>query len=206
MKYKWLNKGVNNKIKNLIVFFNGWGMDESIVKHLEFENYDVLMFYDYNSLETDFDFSDLNIYSQKYLVAWSMGVMTATLFDIDYTSKTAINGTLKPIDDKFGIPERIYNLTLRGFSPKGTEKFIKNMFSETCELPVINRNFENQKSELEALTHYKANEDFKYEKIILASEDKIIPTKNQTAFWNIQPNITSGHAPFNLFKKWSELL
>ncbi len=206
MKYKWLNKGINNKINNLIVFFNGWGMDESVVKHLEFENYDVLMFYDYNSLETDFDFSALNIYPQKYLVAWSMGVMTATLFDIDYTSKTAINGTLKPIDDKFGIPERIYNLTLRGFSPKGAEKFIKNMFSETCELPVINRVFENQKSELEALTHYKAKEDFKYDKIFLASEDKIIPTKNQTAFWKIQPNIKSGHAPFNQFKKWSELL
>ena len=39
-----------------------------------------------------------------------------------------------------------------------------------------------------------------------ASEDKIIPTKNQTAFWKIQPNIKSGHAPFNQFKKWSELL
>jgi len=203
MKYKWLNNGNN---QNLIVFFNGWGMDESVVKHLNFENYDVLMFYDYNSLETNFDFASINLYSNKYLVAWSMGVMTATNFDINYIKKIAINGTLKPIDDKFGIPKRIYNLTLKGFSPKGAEKFIKNMFLEEYNLPIINRNFENQKSELEALTHYKAKENFKYDKIILSTEDKIIPTKNQIAFWNIEPNISSGHAPFNKFKNWSELL
>lgn len=203
MKYKWLNHKNNQK---LIVFFNGWGMDECVVNHLQSEDYDILMFYDYNSLETDFDFENIYPYPKKYLIAWSMGVMTATHFDIGYISKTAINGTLKPIDDKFGIPERIYNLTLRGFSPKGAERFIKNMYSENCELPQPNREFENQKSELEALTHYTADEKFEYNRIILSTDDKIIPTKNQSKYWGIEPNIESGHAPFNLFKKWSELL
>lgn len=208
MKYKWLNKSEN---KEIIVFFNGWGMDENIVKHLECENYDVLMFYDYNTLETDYDFANLNTYSKKYLVAWSMGVMTATLFDINYNSKTAVNGTLKPIDDKFGIPERIYNLTLKGFSPKGAERFIYNMFNHKTEnsaspIVVTQRDFENQKSELEALTHYQSNEKFKYDRIIISSEDKIIPAKNQAAYWKKEPNLKSGHAPFNHFKKWSDLL
>ena len=203
MKYKWLNKQNNNK---LIVFFNGWGMDETIVKHLEPEDYNVVMFYDYNSHLTDFDFDTLKNYHSKYLIAWSMGVMTATHFDIGYISKTAINGTLKPIDDKFGIPKRIYNLTLRGFSPKGAERFIKNMYSENCELPQPDREFENQKSELEALTHYEADEKFEYNRIILSTDDKIIPTNNQSKYWGIEPNTKSGHAPFNLFKKWSELL
>ena len=208
MKYKWLNRKNNNKF---IIFFNGWGMDECIVKHLEPEDYDVLMFYDYNTLETDFDFNGLNIYSQKYLVAWSMGVMTAALFDIDYTFKTAINGTLKPIDNKYGIPERIYNLTLTNFSEKGAERFIKNMFNEDCLPPpkiseITNRSFESQKSELEALTHYSAKQDYKYDRVILSSDDKIIPTKNQVAFWGIEPNIKSGHSPFNYFKSWRELL
>ena len=71
---------------------------------------------------------------------------------------------------------------------------------------ITNREFENQKSELEALTHYKAKEDFKYDRIILSTEDKIIPTKNQSAFWGIEPNLESGHYPFYHFKKWSELL
>ena len=203
MKYKWLNKENNDKI---ILFFNGWGMDECVVKHLLADDYDILMFYDYNSLDTDFDFNVLNNYSNKYLVAWSMGVMTASLFDIQYTSKTAVNGTLKPIDDRFGIPKRIYKLTLKGFSPKGAERFIKSMYNDVTEYIYPQRDFENQKSELKALTHYNSNQDFKYDRIILSSDDKIIPTKNQVEFWGIEPNIKSGHAPFILLKKWSELL
>ena len=205
MKYKWLSRKNNQK---LIVFFNGWGMDEFVVNHLQAEEYDVLMFYDYNSLTIDFDLKTLGRYSEKYLVAWSMGVMIATLFNIDYVSKTAINGTLKPIDDNYGIPKRIYNLTLRGFSPKGAEKFIKNMFDNEKEASLLQiyRDFDGQKSELDALTHYQAKEDFKYDRVIISSEDKIIPTKNQTAFWGVEPNIKSGHAPFYHFKTWSELL
>ena len=76
MRYKWLNHKDNHK---LIVFFNGWGMDECVVKHLECEDYNVLMFYDYNTLDVDFDFSILNIYPEKNLIAWSMGVMVASL-------------------------------------------------------------------------------------------------------------------------------
>ena len=76
MKYKWLNKGVNNS--KLILFFNGWGMDENVVKHLDCENYDVLMFYDYNTLNTDFDWDLLDVYPEKNLIAWSMGVMVCS--------------------------------------------------------------------------------------------------------------------------------
>ena len=203
MKYRWLNEKGNSKV---IVFFNGWGMDESVISHLEPENCDVIMFYDYNTLDVDFDFSVLNKYSQKYLVSWSMGVMCATLFNIEYKSVTAINGTLSPIDDKFGIPKRIYDLTIRGFSPIGRDKFVKNMFDTEVELPSVKREFEEQKSELSALKNYSANTDFKYNKILISNNDKIIPTKNQVAFWGIEPNLDSGHCPFYLFTKWSELL
>ena len=203
MKYKWLNINQNNKV---IVFFNGWGMDESVVHHLEFSNYDVLMFYDYNNLDTNFDFNSLDKYKNKSLIAWSMGVMVATLFNQKYTSATAINGTLKPIDNKFGIPQKIYDLTIKGFNEKGAQRFIKSMFNENIKLPQISRDIENQKSELSALKNYTANSNFKYNRIILSDNDKIIPTKNQIAFWRIEPNISSGHCPFMLFKKWEELL
>ena len=203
MKYKWLNINQNNKV---IVFFNGWGMDESVVHYLDFSDYDVLMFYDYNNLDTNFDFNSLDKYKNKSLIAWSMGVMVATLFNQKYTSATAINGTLKPIDNKFGIPQRIYDLTIKGFNEKGAQRFIKSMFNENIKLPQISRDIENQKSELSALKNYTANSNFKYNRIILSDNDKIIPTKNQIAFWEIEPNISSGHCPFMLFKKWEELL
>lgn len=206
MEYKWLNRQNNDSV---IIFFNGWGMDESVLNHLGFENYDVLMFYDYNSLDTDFDFEEVKKYPKRYLVAWSMGVMVATIFADKFEpleKAVAINGSMKPVDNKFGIPERIYDLTVKNFSPQGAEKFIKNMFWEDCPMPDCKRDFENQKSELAALRNYASNQDFKYTKVLLSTDDKIIPTSNQAAFWNIDPNIKSGHCPFNLFKAWGEIL
>lgn len=203
MKYKWLNQKNNSKI---IVFFNGWGMDESVVNHLNSETYDIVMFYDYNDLNTDFDFKIINSYKQKHLIAWSMGVMIATLFNQGYDTKTAINGTIFPINNEYGIPERIYDLTIKGFNEKGAKRFIKNMFLEEPPFIEIKRELENQKDELVALKKYKGNENFKYTRVILSSDDKIIPTKNQINYWKIEPNIISGHCPFFQLKSWSELL
>lgn len=196
MEYKWLNKQNNKK---LIIFFNGLGMDENVVKHLDTEDFDVVMFYDYNNLETDFE---LEKYEEKHLVGWSMGVMAGTLFDFGVQTTCAINGTLKPIDVRFGINPKIYDLTIRGFN---SEKFIQNMFDKPTDIKV-SRESENQKSELAAIKNYSANEDFKYTKVLISDNDKIIPTKSQCAYWGIGPNLKSGHCPFLLFKKWSELL
>ena len=164
------------------------------------------MFYDYNSLNTDFDFDLLKNYEKRYLIAWSMGVMTATLFDIVYDKAVAVNGTLKPIDNNFGIPERIYDLTIKGFNEKGRERFMKTMFVTDSSIPNVERDLENQKSELIALKQYSANMDFKYNKIVISSDDKIIPSKNQCAFWETEPNLKSGHCPFLMFSNWEELL
>lgn len=202
MKYKWLNESNNKK---LIVFFNGWGMDESVVEHFLFEDFDVLMFYDYNSLDTDFDFELLKKYPDKYLIAWSMGVMVGTLFEIEYISATAINGTLKPIDENFGIHPKIYDLTIKGFNEKGRERFLKTIFNENFQ-PEVSRELEEQKSELSAIKTYSAKEDFKYTKIFISDSDKIIPTKSQTAYWETEANLKGAHCPFDLFTKWSELL
>lgn len=211
MEYKWLNKQNNQKI---IVFFNGWGMDECVVKHLNGEDYDVLMFYDYNTLDTDFDFNLLNSYSEKNLVAWSMGVMvigylTTLISPLGTFShqgrRVCINGTLKPIDAQYGIHPKIYDLTIKGFNDSGRNRFISSMFDIPQEL-CCSRELENQHSELIALKDYKSNENFKYNKILISDNDKIIPTKSQVAFWRIEPNLKGGHCPFFQFKKWSELL
>ena len=79
------------------------------------------------------------------------------------------------------------------------------MFSEPYNIN-IQRDFENQKRELIALKNYISNKDFKYDKVLISDSDKIIPTKNQCNFWNINPNFTSGHCPFLSFNTWSDLL
>lgn len=224
MRYKWLNK-VNNQ--KLIIFFNGWGMDEKVVTHLDCEDFDLLMFYDYNTLDTDFDFSLLNIYSEKNLIAWSMGVMVCSCLapslalPLEKGTKTAINGTLKPIDEEFGIHPKIYDLTIKGFNEKGRDRFIKSMF-DTQPPPAfqapspLERDIKNQHSELitlkeicklaPSLTLPLGEGKSLYNKILISDNDKIIPTKSQVAFWGIEPNLKGGHCPFFQFKKWSELL
>ena len=218
MKYKWLNQKNNPKI---ILFFNGWGMDKNVVKHLDCEDYDVLMFYDYNTLETDFDWDLLNIYPQKNIVAWSMGVMIGNCLapslalPLGEGKYTAINGTLKPIDVEFGIHPKVYDLTIKGFNEKGRKRFIKSMFNKEQDIN-CSRNIENQKAELIALkeickltptiTQHLEEGKTLYNKILISDNDKIIPTKSQVAFWGIEPNLKSGHCPFFDFTKWSELL
>ncbi len=212
MKYKWLNKKNNDK---LIVFFNGWGMNENVVKHLNPEDYDVLMFYDYTNLETDF--RPERQYAETNVIAWSMGAMIASIVcNKPHTltpslkgrgKSVTINGTLKPIDDKFGIPLKIYDLTISNFNEESYEKFVKNMFDNSQPASTAtDRSTEDLKSELIALRTYSAGLDFKPDKILISDNDKVIPTKNQCAFWETLPNLKGGHCPFFNFKKWSELL
>jgi biotin synthesis protein BioG len=206
MKYKWLNKLDNKK---LIVFFNGWGMDENVVKHLVIDGFDLVMFYDYSNLDTDFNFQALDKYEETHLVAWSMGVMIGTLFASKLktlVSSTAINGTLTPIDIENGIHPRIYDLTIRGFNEAGRDKFVSNMGLQNGDYKGRNDSIESLKNELIAIKNYKADEDFKYDKVLISNNDKIIPTKNQVNYWKQNPNMECGHAPFYIFKKWSEIL
>lgn len=213
MRYKWLNHKDNHK---LIVFFNGWGMDECVVKHLECEDYNVLMFYDYNTLDNNFDFKILKKYSDKNVIAWSMGVMIGGKYIserlLSTTHTVAINGTLKPIDVEFGIHPKIYDLTIKGFDEKGRDRFISSMFEEKTEIS-CQRNIKEQQSELIALknlasslnTIYKENTPL-FNKVLISDNDKIIPTKSQINFWRIEPNLKGGHCPFFQISKWSELL
>ena len=79
MKSSWLN--FDDKNKELIVFFNGWGFDEDVVRTLDAKDFDVIVIYDYQNL--DFDFSHINFkkYEKKHLICWSMGVIVSNLFN-----------------------------------------------------------------------------------------------------------------------------
>lgn len=206
MKYKFYENN-NNK---LIIFFNGWGMDEIIISHLDREDYDLLILYDYRDL--DIDFPNLDKYKEKYVVGWSMGVMISTLFDRAFGNikkYIAINGTPKPIDDEYGIPTRVYKLTVKGFNQSSCQKFMERMFDTTLPINKFsNRSLESQKEELQNLMGIEGRY-VSFDKVIVSNEDKIIPTKNQLNYWKnpaIIEKIKSGHCPFFKFSKWSEVL
>ena len=131
MQFHWLNK--QNK-GNLIIFFAGWSFDETPFKFLDCGDFDVIIMYDYNKLDLPkIDFSN---YKNINLIAWSMGVFVAYLLKDElpeFSKKIAVNGTAKPVDDAFGIPQKPFLLTLRHAKTGLEGKFYQNIFNSNEE-------------------------------------------------------------------------
>ena len=238
--------------KRLIIFFNGWSLDENIVKHMTSNNYDVLMFYDYSDFEIASEIlEEIKTYEEINIVAFSFGVWAfgyalchcealATLptkrlniglerkIQIDswiaaspsaprndmecfsLNQVVAINGTLIPIDDKFGISQKMFDLTLNNLSEKTYPKFFQNMFDGEADFTKMpKRTVENQKEELLAIKNNskKQIKSFSPTKVFIGLSDKIIPVKNQIAFWEGKAQIIkkqSGH--YINFESWDEII
>lgn len=208
MKQLWLNKKNNSKV---IVFFNGWGMDEKVVSNLDIEDYDIFQVCDYTNL-TDIE-ENFSNYSEKILVCWSMGVFISNCyFDIlkNFDRKIAINGTLKPIDDNFGIPENIYDLMIENFNELTVQKFMKKMTLSNIFENYQSRSNEELKQELISIKNIRIENKLNFDKVIVSLKDKIIPSKNQLNYWHnsgINPVETDApHYLFDKYSKWSELL
>lgn len=208
MEYKWLNKSDN---KNIIVFFNGWGMSEKSISHLDCSNYDVLTFYDYRSFEIpNIDFSK---YEKKYLIAWSMGVYVSNFFYEIFKSFDkfiAINGTQIPINNTYGIPESIYDLTIKNFNELSCSKFLKKIAPSINLREICTRNTDELKSELISIKNLKVKNYYKYDEAYISLKDRIIPPINQKNFWELK-NIKyiesdNAHYIFDKFNSWSDLL
>lgn len=208
MQYKWLNKENN---KNLIVFFNGWGMDEKIVSDLYAQNNDILTLFDYRTIETpDFDFSN---YQKKYLIAWSMGVFVCNYFYEQYKNFNryiAINGTLKPIDDNYGIPKNIYDLTVANFNEMSCSKFMRKISATKNLQEYTSRSLNELKEELISIRDLKVNNFLPFDTAFLSTKDRIFPFKNMLNFWaekNIKiTEIENSHYIFDSYKNWSDFI
>ncbi len=213
MEFAWLNRQNNNK---LIVFFGGWSFDNHPFECLNPTDYDIIMLYNYSNL----DFPDFSKnYRQKILIAWSMGVFTAYLLKdmfLEFDKKIAINGTPYPIDNEYGIPARTFDLTLKYADTGLKGKFYENVFSDNLLLEKylqnpVQRSVENRINELISLHNLIKNTKISYDnsfydKAIVGSSDKIIPTKNQLNMWgDLAKIIDCGHFPFYNFKSWDEI-
>jgi biotin synthesis protein BioG len=212
MKSFWFKK---QNTPELLLFFLGWGMDESAIAHLQMPDCDVLALYDYTDMTL---IEDLSGYSSITLVAWSMGVMAASILakDLPVSKSIAINGTQKPVDEKFGIHPKIYQLTLDNFSEKVRDTFFQNMFDNESDYEKFSapkRDCQNQKTELEVLQKVALSQkdfNFEFDYAIISRRDKIIPYKNQKRFWQTKKikvvELNSGHYPFFEFSKLEEII
>jgi len=214
----WLARGDG---RDLIVFCNGWGMDRWPLNGLATEPFDVVVLSDYHRFDgLDTVRAELPGYRRCYLICWSMGVWAGQrLFDQDrdlFERRIAINGTLRPVDDRFGIPVEIFSATLEEFSVSILQRFYRRM----CKEPGVFAFFQNhrpqrsladQREELAALQLVVMDETVTpplYDDVIISRNDLIIPTRNQQAFWQDQRviEIDGCHYPFSRWQSWSDIL
>lgn len=211
---------VGNDTKNLLIFFNGFGLDLTPFDMIDNKLYSILHINRYNE-NLDFNkISDIcNNYKNKILVAFSLGVYFAGLFlekyHQDIAEKLAINGTLIPIDSEFGIDPKMYDLTVNLFDEKGQLNFYKNMFADKNEFIRFlsnkpKRNFEEQKQELIAIkniinkNNQLQNQEL-FTKVYISKFDRILPTKSQINYWKKFQIIETGHFPFYTFNIFNEI-
>ncbi len=206
MQYKWLQKNIS---QNLIIFFNGWGMNEKAVQHLDKENqitknFDCLHFYDYQNITMPT--IDFSTYQHIYLIAWSMGIYMSNALTLPYTKKIAFCGTGNPISIKEGIPPKVYQLTINNFNEQTQAIFNKKIgFS-------LNSQQTNTalKNELIAIQEYQFTKKTFFDIAFIAKNDCIFPFENQKNYWEHNANksiiLETKHYPFHLFTSWKEIL
>lgn len=203
----------------VLIFFNGWGMDCRAVSHLQTDA-DLLVCSDYRSLETEGGIPDFSTYHTVYVVAWSMGVWAAAnvlpVWGVKPDRLVALNGTERPVDDSYGIPVRVYELTEKGMTEQGREKFFARMLAERNEAALFSvnkpRRILTEQIEELYLIHKLSSEHkkcIKWDKIYISEKDLIFPPENQRRWWEGKAQTVSlggGHYPFYRFADWKEIL
>lgn len=216
MRIEWLNKKGGRLVA---VFFNGWGMDARAVAHLTTEM-DVVMCYDYRDIN-ELAFPSFKEYEEVYVVAWSMGVWVASnlvpRMMLQPSKLIALNGTERPVNDEYGIPVKIYELTERGMSEKGRAKFLQRMLDGVEEWKRFERNkperaIEEVCEELTAIRIQSTamHDELQWDKVYISDKDVIFPMLNQQNWWQERCKdiqiISGGHYPFYQFTTWEEII
>lgn len=196
-------------------------MDEIPLSPLASHEWDVLMFCNYVDLVPDIDLGDLFAsYAEIVLISWSMGVWAGQQLFRPYREKLsaglAINGTLCPIHDRFGIPEDVVRATLAHFDEKGRLKFYHRMCRDRELYRAFlarqpRRSLADQKLELAHLLE-TAGCDLEeiplYRRVLVADHDFIMPTANQLNYWAGKKvrQVDGYHFLFYAYQSWDELV
>lgn len=178
----------------LLLFFAGWGADQTPFQSYRPQGCDFMICYDYRTL--NFDVTGLSAYREIHAIGWSMGVWAAsqllTQLNIPITSSTAINGTPFPIDETRGISPAIFQGTLDNLNDVSLHKFLRRMCADKEAFRAFlqvtpRRPLEELREELSCIKkQYQANRPctFHWTKAIVGRNDRIIPPANQQRAWD----------------------
>lgn len=207
---------INNNSADLIVFFAGWGCDENQFTNLHDEK-DVLILYDYQNLELDFDFSK---YENIYVLAYSAGVFVASIMANhipNVRQKVALCGNPYLFDEILGLSAEVVQVFREITLDNYLEFRRKYMVFSDAEYVKYNqlqsiRSIESCQNELDALQRlYLQNKKHinpAFDKAIVAENDLIFNLSAQKKFYQdklvIVPN--ARHHIFFKFKSFEEML
>lgn len=210
MKSKLIKNGGGN---SLLIFYLGWSCDPKSLEEFRPKGWDILMIYDYFDLEFPVEaVAALTEYERFALIAHSFGVAVAhthiTKFP-ELVTSIAICGTLAPVNDKFGIPCRLFDLTLRSIGREGIAKFNAKMCGDRLsQYKPSTLEFNSQVTALKLLgdsfrdATFTEEDKNRWKIAVICMKDEIIPVDNQVAFWgDSQAEVmgfkTQPHYPFN---------
>lgn len=202
MKLKFLTQG---KSERLLLFFAGWGMDWHPFALLARPFYDLAVAYDYSGPA---EIEGFDGYDEIMVMAWSFGVIAADSFilshsDLPITARIAVNGTLHPVSNEFGIPEAIFRGTLEGLSEDSLVRFRRRMCGGAKAMAEFlehapERSLESLKSELTAIESMPSG-SATWDMAFVSKSDRIIPPENQRRQWELHgvrvKEIEGAHLP-----------
>lgn len=194
-------------------------MDPAPFAFLPAVDLDLYMVYDYRQL-APIDLDPLAGYERLHLIAWSMGVWVAAHLLGDqataFATRTALGGTLAPVDKQRGIPPESYAAMAEGFNQEILDGFYRNMFDDQDQLARFldnrpQRDLAELRAEMVAFRHwfeqYGPAQDL-FTDTIVTSRDRIFSGRNQLRAWGKDRSTVRNwpHFPFALLADWRDLL
>lgn len=220
---RWTQRQGNDR---LLIFFNGWGMDDGIAGYLQANTpeefgHDVLHCYDYRSTVLPADVHEaIAGYHERTLVAWSLGVWAARQAGLEGIKRAlAVNGTMTPVNREEGIPPDIFQATLDNYDEENRARFMRRMcgssalFEAFLDVAPL-RAADDQKDELASILQNVVqggtgrSSSWSYTHALIGGRDMIFPPKAQELAWRgVQCERAGGmpHFPFFKFGNWPEL-
>ena len=211
-------KTINNRSRKVILFFAGWDISHQQFEHLKGGDYDIVIFNDYTNINADI-YNIVKSYKQINVIACGAGVWAASAtFDKLYYSLSApgkfriirllkkmgkaiaIDGTLCPVSNIWGIPQQKFNIMA-----EQNQRTLK-------ELKAFNEN-------------YLFSNAIVWSKAVISRDNPVFPAANQERFWSEYNLCTDrnkklvfntsefsivynkkSHFPFEEYEKWDSIL
>ena len=204
--------GVSQKDENITLIF--WGFSAHPTHFLPFFPKNCIIVYHYTHLDFTALLEILHSFQNRKitLIAFSMGVFVARIFLEQYAiplqRKIAINGTEYGIHTQYGIPPKLFKLTLKTFD---LEAFKRNLFGEFLEKTrdFIFLDSTTLREELaffiESCAQFPMQDSMErhWDYAIISKNDLIFSPHAQQAFWNNKTKIIFLDAPHFTFFQWN---